>query len=228
SASSTPSSWRPPRRRSATSSPRSSTHPSRRTAGCLPRSAAGSASATASFVSRSGSRSLRTSSRTSTPLLPASSARPRALVFNCHITGLAVARPLAAHGVEVVALDPDPRGLGQASKATVPRHACPNPLEDESGFADFLVARVGELGEGAVLFPTNDEWVMAVARHRSRLAECYRIPFSDLAVVDAVLDKRQLYAKAEALGIPIPRTFALDEPARTAREIRYPAIVKPA
>src|SRR2546425_11433778 len=101
----------------------------------------------------------------------------RALVFNCHITGLAVARSLAAHGVEVVALDPDPRGLGQASKAIVARYACPNPLEHESGFADFLVDRAGELGEGAVLFPTNDEWVMAVARPPPRLARGYRDPF---------------------------------------------------
>src|SRR2546425_3853304 len=153
---------------------------------------------------------------------------PRALVFNCHITGLAVARSLAAHGVEVVALDPDPRGLGQASKAVVRRYACPNPLEAETAFADFLVERADELGRGAVLFPTNDEWVLAVARNRKRLAECYRIPFSELAAIDAVLDKRQLYAKAQRLGIPIPRTYSLADPAGTARAIRYPAIVKPA
>ena len=160
--------------------------------------------------------------------MTASKPLPRALVFNCHITGLAVARSLAAHGVEVIALDPDPRGLGQASKAVVRRYACPNPLEAETAFADFLVERADELGRGAVLFPTNDEWVLAVARNRKRLAECYRIPFSELAAVDAVLDKRQLYAKAERLGIPIPRTYSLADPAGTARAIRYPAIVKPA
>ncbi len=139
-----------------------------------------------------------------------------------------MARSLAAHGIEVIALDPDPRGLGQASRAVSERYTCPNPLEDERGFADFLVANVDRFGEGAVLFPTNDEWVLAVARHRDRLARCYRIPFSELAVVDAVLDKRRLYADAHHLGIPIPRTFTLDQPEATAREIRYPAIVKPA
>ncbi len=153
---------------------------------------------------------------------------PTALVFNCHITGLAVARSLAAHGVPVVALDPDPRGLGQASRAVRDRHTCPNPLDDEAAFADWLVANATRFGEGAVLFPTNDEWVMAVARHRERLAEHFRIPFSDRAVIEALLDKRQLYANAERLSLPIPRTFSLDDPARTAREIRYPAIVKPA
>jgi predicted ATP-grasp superfamily ATP-dependent carboligase len=126
-------------------------------------------------------------------------------VFNCHITGLAVARALAAHGVEVIALDPDPRGLGQASRAVTQRHACPNPLEDERGFARFLLDDAKRFGEGAVLFPTNDEWVMAVARYRSQLEGSYRIPFSELGVIDAVLDKRRLYADAHHLGIPIPR-----------------------
>ena len=149
-------------------------------------------------------------------------------MFNCHITGLAVARSLAAHGVRVIALDPDPRGLGQASRAVAERLACPNPLEDEQGFVDFLLQNADSFGEGAVLFPTNDEWVLAVARHRDELATRFRIPFSDLAVVDAVLDKRQLYRIAGELEIPIPRTFSLDDPEATSREIRYPAIVKPA
>src|SRR5437773_10387320 len=69
---------------------------------------------------------------------------------------------------------------------------------------------------------------MAVARDRSQLAACYRIPFSELSVIEAVLDKRRLYAAAHRLRIPIPKTFTLNDPKVTAREIRYPAIVKPA
>ena len=157
-----------------------------------------------------------------------SSALPAALVFNCHITGLAVARSLASHGVRVVALDPDPRGLGQASRAVAERHACPNPLEDERAFVDFLLERGTAWGDRPVLFPTNDEWVLAVARHRATLEPCFRIPFSEHRVVDAVLDKRQLYRIAAELEIPIPRTYSLDDPEKTAREIGYPAIVKPA
>ncbi|HEV8470609.1 MAG TPA: carboxylate--amine ligase, partial [Candidatus Limnocylindria bacterium] len=120
------------------------------------------------------------------------SSTARALVFNCHITGLAVARSLAAHGVEVIALDPDPRGLGQASRAVKERRTCPNPLEDEKGFVRYLLDNAERFGEGAVLFPTNDEWVMAVARYRTQLETCYRIPFSELSAIDAVLDKRRL------------------------------------
>jgi predicted ATP-grasp superfamily ATP-dependent carboligase len=166
--------------------------------------------------------------RISTTRSNVSSPLPRALVFNCHITGLAVARSLAAQGVEVIALDPDPRGLGQASRAVSERHTCPNPLEDEAAFAAYMVDNAPHFGEGAVLFPTNDEWVLAVARYRSRLDACYRIPFSHLGVIEAVLDKRQLYANAHRLGIPIPRTYSLADPKAVAGAIRYPAIVKPA
>lgn len=152
---------------------------------------------------------------------------PPALVFNCHITGLAVARSLAARGVPVVALDPDPRGLGQASRAVRERHRCPNPLDDEAAFVDWLLAHADAFGPRPVLFPTNDEWVLAVARHAARLAPRFRMPF-DADAVEPLLDKRALYARAAALGVPIPRTFALDDAQRVAREIRYPAIVKPA
>src|SRR5204862_1064266 len=64
--------------------------------------------------------------------------------------------------------------------------------------------------------------------YRSQLEACYRIPFSELAVIDAVLDKRRLYADAHHRRIPIPKTYTLNDPKATARDIRYPAIVKPA
>src|SRR5207244_4447231 len=144
------------------------------------------------------------------------------------LDGLEMARSLAAHGLDVIALDPDPRGLGQASRAVSERHKCPNPLEDEHGFVQYMLDNARHFGEGAVLFPTNDEWVLAVARYRSQLETCYRIPFSELSVIDAVLDKRRLYADAHHLGIPIPRTYSLSDPKSVAKQIRYPAIVKPA
>ncbi|MDP9265971.1 MAG: carboxylate--amine ligase [Chloroflexota bacterium] len=153
---------------------------------------------------------------------------PSALVFNCHITGLAVARSLAAHGVRVVALDPDPRGLGQASRSVAERHACPNALDDEEAFVDWLVDRASSWCDRPVLFPTNDEWVLAVAHHRERLEPHYRVPFAGPDATSALLDKRDLYRRCEELGIPIPRTYALDDPAEVASRIRYPAIVKPA
>src|SRR5207249_1582017 len=227
SGSSTGSSSRHPPRRSAISSPKCCTRRSRRIAAFRPRNGGASASPTVSCACPSASKIRMTSSPISTSPLTASNPLPRALVFNCHITGLAVARSLAARGVEVIALDPDPRGLGQASRAVVEQQRCPNPLEDERGFVQFLLD-IARRFEGAVLFPTNDEWVMAVARYRSQLEACYRIPFSELAVIDAVLDKRRLYADAHHLGIPIPKTFTLNDPKATAREIRYPAIVKPA
>src|SRR5436190_9311258 len=148
---------RPPRRRSATSGARCCTQPFRPTVASLRMSGSALAYPMAHSGFPSASKTPTMSSVTSRTPSPASSERPNALVFNCHITGLSVARSLAAHGVRVISLDPDPRGLGQASRAVAARYSCPNPLEDERAFVDFLLARADDLGEGAVLFPTNDE-----------------------------------------------------------------------
>ena len=47
-----------------------------------------------------------------------SSEMPAALVFNCHITGLAVARSLGRRGVPVIGLDRDENGYGLHSRYT--------------------------------------------------------------------------------------------------------------
>src|SRR5215470_6972681 len=65
-----------------------------------------------------------------------------ALVFNCHITGLAVSRALGRRGVPIIGLDRDPDGLGLYSRFTTVAGRCPYPLDDESGFIDLLM-RIG-------------------------------------------------------------------------------------
>ncbi|MDQ3549509.1 MAG: carboxylate--amine ligase, partial [Chloroflexota bacterium] len=155
--------------------------------------------------------------------------RHAAIVFNSHITGLAVARSLGRRGVPVIALDRDPKGYALASKYVTVSALCPNVLADESGFISYLLELGAALDKPAVLYPTNDEWVLAVNRHRSVLEEYFLIPFSGPEVVEPVLDKARLYRAATERGIPIPRTWYPTDATLDAvsREVPYPCIVKP-
>lgn len=156
--------------------------------------------------------------------------RAAAVTFNSHITGLAVARSLGSRGVPVIALDRDIGGVGLYSRHTLVSGICPNPIADEEAFVAYLEAVGQVLERPAVLFPTNDEWVLAVSRHRARLERYFVFPFSPQDVVEPVLNKTSLYKTAERLGIPIPRTWYLSEqPAEdVAGELPFPCVVKPA
>jgi D-aspartate ligase len=159
-----------------------------------------------------------------------SSEMPGVLVFNCHITGLAVARSLGRRGVPVIGLDQDENGYGLHSRYTTLAGRCPYPLEDERAFIDLLMEIGATLKRKAVLFPCLDEWVFAVARNASELGEYFILPFSDIETVERILDKNSLYRKCEERGIPIPRTFYIGEqtPEQVASEVSFPCIVKPA
>lgn len=159
-----------------------------------------------------------------------SSELPPALVFNCHITGLAVARSLGKQGVPIIALDRDTKGYGLHSRYTTVAALCPYPLDDERAFIDLLLEIGATLKQKAVLFPCLDEWVFAVARHRQELAKFFLFPFSEVDTIERILDKNLLYKKCEERGIAIPRTYYVGEqsPERIAAEIEFPCIVKPA
>ncbi len=156
--------------------------------------------------------------------------KPAALVFNCHITGLAVTRSLGRRGVPVIGLDRDDAGYGLHSCYTMVSGRCPYPLDDEREFIDLLMEIGSALKQKALLFPCLDEWVFAVARNASELGEYFILPFSDFETVERILDKNLLYRKCEQRRIPIPRTFYVGEqsPEQIAGEISFPCIVKPA
>jgi D-aspartate ligase len=156
--------------------------------------------------------------------------RAAAVVFNCHITGLAVARSLGRRGVPILGLDREASGYGLHSRYTTVAGLCPYPLDDERAFINLLMEIGATLKQKAVLFPCLDEWVFAVARHRRELEEFFILPFSELDTIERILDKSLLYRKCEARGIPIPRTYYVGEqsPEAVAAAIAFPCIVKPA
>lgn len=153
--------------------------------------------------------------------------RPPALVCNAHITGLGVARALAAHDVPVVALDRSDEGVAPASDAVAFAGRVTYPLDDRAGFREDVEAVAAATGHEPVAFPCMDEWVHALS---ATTPAGVQLPFADRERVAAVLDKFSLYDLAEDLGVPYPETYRLDrtDPADAADALGFPLVVKPA
>jgi predicted ATP-grasp superfamily ATP-dependent carboligase len=163
--------------------------------------------------------------------------RPPALVSNAHVTGLGVARALAAHDVPVIALDQVADGAGFPSDAVDLAGRVTYPLDDREGFRRDVEAVADALDHDPVAFACMDEWVHAYADTEP---DGVVRPFAGRAVVDAVLDKTNLYALAERLDVPYPETYRVAETvdggegppvvtaAAAADELGFPLVVKPA
>lgn len=156
---------------------------------------------------------------------------PAALVMNTHITALAVIRSLGRAGVPVLGLDDERAGLGQHSRYLTGMGLVPSPtLDDGRALADHLEQLGPSFADRPVLMPTNDDWVLALARHRDRLEPFYRYPFAPYEVVTRALSKSALYRACEALGVAIPQTWYLDGEATVAEvaaQVDYPCVLKP-
>jgi predicted ATP-grasp superfamily ATP-dependent carboligase len=156
--------------------------------------------------------------------------RTPAIVCNTHITGLAVARALAKHGVPVIGLDREPYGVGLASNALVSAGVCSDPIAHPEEFVEDLLAIGAELARPAVLFGCMDEWVLALNADRERLERYFIFPFAGDEIVRDILDKSVLYRTAEKLGVPIPRSLDTREHSveTVLAKIGVPSILKPA
>jgi predicted ATP-grasp superfamily ATP-dependent carboligase len=153
--------------------------------------------------------------------------RPPALVANAHITGVSVARALAANDVPVIALDRTDSGLAPPSDAVDYAGLVTYPLDDLDGFRADVERIADVLAFEPVAFACMDEWVRGFGETESAGVQ---LPFSDLAGVERVLDKANLYALCEELGVPYPETYevgtvGVDE---IVEALAFPFVVKPA
>jgi predicted ATP-grasp superfamily ATP-dependent carboligase len=103
-------------------------------------------------------------------------------------------------------------------------------IRKERETVDFLISTAQRFNlRGWVLFPTRDEIVVAVARHREELARWYRVPTPDWDSIKWAWNKWNTFQLAERLGIPTPRTWCpqnVDD--LDAIEAEFPLAIKPA
>src|SRR5436190_21927350 len=104
--------------------------------------------------------------------LRARSARkgPGAVVIGGDYQGLGIMRSLGRRGVPICVVD-DERSIGRFSRYATHAVATPNLRSDDATVACLLDAGARLNLDGWVIYPTRDETVAALSRHRAALLE---------------------------------------------------------
>ena len=146
-----------------------------------------------------------------------------ALVIGGDYQGLGIARSLGRLGVPVCVVD-DEHSIARFSRH-VEHSVRVKDLRDERETVRTLLEVGRRLGlNGWVLFPTRDETVAALSRHRDELAEFFRVPTPAWDVVRWAWDKRNTYQLANELGIPTPRDVVPTRRRGSGRDRRAAAV----
>ncbi len=145
------------------------------------------------------------------------------------VNGLGAIRCLGRAGVPVIAVDHRTWALGFRSRYAN-RFIAPDPLEDEEGFVAALLELGDAVGRPMPVFPTHDEHLNTLARHRDELGDRIRCPFPSWSVLEPLQSKRRQLEAAESVGLSVPQTHhprSAAEAGSAAGEIGFPVLVKP-
>jgi len=145
-------------------------------------------------------------SKESSPAIGLTAKPGGAVVVGGDYQGLGITRSLGRRGVPVCIIDDERSIAGFSRYASHAVHV--ESLRHEEETVDALLRIGHKLGlRGWVLYPTRDETVAAISRHRSTLADFFRVPTPTWNTIQWVWDKRNTYRLANDLGIPTPQTW---------------------
>ena len=145
--------------------------------------------------------------------------------------GLSVARSLGRHGVRVVAVDSyrDRPGL-KTRYADKVVFAPTNIVEDEAPWLEFLLGLPAGESVKPVLFPTEDAYVLFIAKHRETLGRHFDFNLAPDDVVYASVSKLGTYQLAVRCDIPTPWTYlvrTMEDYESIRDKVSFPCALKP-
>jgi predicted ATP-grasp superfamily ATP-dependent carboligase len=144
---------------------------------------------------------------TSSPALPADA--PPALVFGEGITSLAVVRALGRANIPLLVAARRPEFV-QRSRWCRP---APGEAPVETADGERIVAYLRGLPlDGAVTFPTSDDWAIGLASLPPGVGDAFRPTTAPPGVLRTLIDKGPFATAAERSGVPIPRTIPVARP----------------
>jgi D-aspartate ligase len=162
------------------------------------------------------------------PARPAAN-RPPVVLLGGSANALSIARSLGRRGIQVHL------SVAEGHHALYSRFCAKafpfDATTDASAFwADLLLGPSDEFLRGSVVLACNDSAVAFIARHRSALAERYRLDDSVPERQLSMLDKLETLRAARATDVGAPKFWQVDTPQQMdviADDLPYPVIVKP-
>lgn len=156
------------------------------------------------------------------------SCKTPAIVLGMAVTGLAVVRSLARYGIKVYALDSDPHKPGLKTRYADCR-VCPDVHQSPDEFKNFLLNMIREIGVGAILLPTNDNFIKFLNNNREELKQNFKFILTDQNIMNQLMDKKGQFDLAERSHVPMPKTFypeSLNDIQNIADQVSFPVIIK--
>lgn len=141
---------------------------------------------------------------------------------------LAVVRSLGRRGLEVVAADCTSSTLAGASRFALESLVYPDFEVNPDAFLQWLSETIATARIDIIL-PVTEISTDLVVRNHSRWPSAH-VPFADIATIDRVSDKVQLYELAQELGVPTPRSVVIRSQIdleKAVSSIGFPCILKP-
>jgi D-aspartate ligase len=129
--------------------------------------------------------------------------RPAAVFFPDNPASLAAARELGLSGVTCYVLSP--RKVTASLSCYVQWVRSPNIYEASDEFVRFAVDFARGLSPRPVLFPTEDAACLVADLHHEVIQEHFQLPYPGPGVLSRILDKRSLYAAADAVHVATPK-----------------------
>lgn len=154
--------------------------------------------------------------------------KPLALV----IGDLSMVRALGRSDIPVVLASSEPAPVAARSRYCTDVLRIPSVVERPDEAIDAIVAWAGKQPKRPVIFYQGDHDLLAVSRHRERVAACADLVLPHAELVEDLVDKLRFAALAQRVGLPVPPTVALRRHERIERELAawtaFPCVLKPA
>lgn len=152
------------------------------------------------------------------------------VIIGTYFNAYSLVREFGENGIKSILITGGEKNFVEKSKYLLFRRTVRNTNYDEAGFIEDLITLGGEISpDRGIFFPTHDEQLLAIAKHRDELKPFFEIPFSDYEILNRIMDKDHFSRECNKLGIPTIKGFVVTsyQHAKDALEqLRLPLIVK--
>lgn len=150
-----------------------------------------------------------------------------AIVLGFNGTALGIIRELGRRGIPVIAVDSS-KSVSYFSKYCE-HFLSPDMERMPEAFLELLI-KLSRKFVNPVLFPSNDNGVLFIAKYFREIEPYFRMTFQNPDLVVRIMRKDSLYELATKYFIPVPKTINLDswgDLSSVKSELQYPLILKP-